>query len=154
MGAPRKETGLPERTIRSQHQALTWGLPSSHRVETARPGPTQQAGSPGLGRALASRELDGAVGLSYPTPSTLPTSQPEPSLDFMDRNSGPPARPPCTGWKLGRVGAFGMGAGAGPRNPLRTLQRRLREGPLPHNKAQMTFVWEARASLGRSGQPN
>lgn len=67
------------------------------------------------------RELDGAL-LSYLAHSVQPPgaqeARTEPSVDFMDRNSGPPAHPPCT--RLGARHDWGIwsgGRGWPPRIP-------------------------------------
>ena len=86
---------------------------------------------------------------------TLPTSQEprtEPSLDLIYRNSGTPGTPPRH-WAGSWAGLGYLGWGQG-LDPPGTLQRRLREGLVPHNKAQMTFAPVARAALGRGhGRP-
>lgn len=111
---------------RSECHALIYGRPNTHPGESGRPGPTQQAGSLGLGSEL--QRIEGALLSQEPTLFHLLGAQgprTEPFLGFVDENSGHPQPSPllkqtnlALDWELGRAGAFGVGTGAGPRTTL------------------------------------
>ena len=114
-------TGSRESMIWSERRALIQGL-----VESARPGPTQQAGSLGLGQALVSR---GSGGSPVPCRPPCPTFQesrvpgPSPAWALWTRilvTSTPPHSPSTlTRHWVGSwagLGRLGLGQGLAPQD--------------------------------------
>lgn len=115
------ETGLHGRRSQTEHCAPTQGLPDGYLVESARPGPTQQAGSLGLGQALHSRGLGGSPVTCSPPCPTSPEPRvpgPSPAWALWTRIVVTPTPPqlhqhtnPALCWELGRTGHLGLGRG-------------------------------------------